>query len=103
MKLNQQAVAKEHTHEGAVAAVVSPEKQLRRSVMACMLWEDTFYESCEEIGKRIAALIPQVGFDKTATIAVEAREKMKLRHVPLLLALFEAMCEQDEDERRTHL
>lgn len=86
MKLNQAAVAKEHTHEGAVAAIISPEKQLRRSVMACMLWEDTFYESGEEIGKRIAALIPQVGFDKTAAIAVEAREKMKLRHAPLLLA-----------------
>lgn len=86
MKLNKQAVAKEHTHEGAVAAIVSPEKQLRRSVMACLLWEDSFYESGEDVGKRITALVPKVGFDKTAAIAVEARDKMKLRHVPLLLA-----------------
>ena len=86
MRLNQAAVAKEHTHEGAVAAVVNPEKQLRRSVMACLLWENTFYESGEDIAIRIASLVKQVGFDKTAALAIEAREKMKLRHVPLLLA-----------------
>lgn len=86
MKLNVAAVAKEHTHEGAVSPVINPEKQLRRSVMACMLWEDTFYESGEDIAARISSLVQTVGFEKSAAIAIEAREKMKLRHAPLLIA-----------------
>lgn len=75
------------THEGAVAYSVNPEQQLRRSVMACMLWEDTFYEDGQSIVDRIATTVEKVKFEKVAEIAIEAREKMKLRHVPLLLAL----------------
>lgn len=74
------------THEGAHAKRVSSELELRRSVMACMLWEDSFYESGEAIAARIACLIPKVPPAKVAAIAIEARSKMKLRHVPLLLA-----------------
>jgi hypothetical protein len=73
------------THEGAPAARINAEKELRRSVMACMLWEDTFYESGEDIAKRIAGLVKQVPADRVSAIAVEAREKMTLRHVPVLL------------------
>jgi hypothetical protein len=50
-----------------------------------MLWDDSFYESGEDCATRIAKLIPEVQPAQVATIAVEAREKMKLRHVPLLL------------------
>jgi hypothetical protein len=32
------------THEGAPASHISPELQLRRSVLACLLWESQFYE-----------------------------------------------------------
>jgi 60 kDa SS-A/Ro ribonucleoprotein len=32
------------THEGAPARNISPELQLRRSVLACLLWESQFYE-----------------------------------------------------------
>ena len=74
------------THEGAVARVINPEQQLRRSVMACMLWEDTFYEDGQSVADRIAATVEKVKFDKVAEIAIEAREKMKLRHAPLFLA-----------------
>src|SRR5580698_6890774 len=73
------------THEGAPAVEVSAEEQLRRSVLACMLWEDEFYEDGTTIADRIAALVPQVEAAKVAALAIEAREKMKLRHVPLLL------------------
>jgi len=73
------------THEGAPASRINAEKELRRSVMACMLWEDTFYESGEDIAKRIASLVKQVPAERVSAIALEAREKMKLRHVPLLL------------------
>ncbi len=73
------------THEGALARCISPELQLRRSVSACLLWESQFYEDGVEIAGRIAELVPKVGSEKVAALAVEAREKMKLRHAPLLL------------------
>ena len=73
------------THEGAAARVISPELQLRRSVLACLLWESQFYEDGVEIAGRIAELVPKVASEKVAALAIEAREKMKLRHAPLLL------------------
>jgi hypothetical protein len=73
------------THEGAPARMISHELQLRRSVLACMLWENQFYEDGVEIASRIAELVPKVASEKVAVLAIEAREKMKLRHAPLLL------------------
>jgi 60 kDa SS-A/Ro ribonucleoprotein len=74
------------THEGAPARNISTELELRRSVLACLLWESQFYEDGVEIAGRIAELVPKVAAEKVAALAVEAREKMKLRHAPLLLA-----------------
>jgi 60 kDa SS-A/Ro ribonucleoprotein len=73
------------THEGAPARHISPELQLRRSVLACLLWEKQFYEDGVEIAGRIAELVPKVAAETVAALAVEAREQMKLRHAPLLL------------------
>ena len=73
------------THEGAPARNISPELQLRRSVLACLLWESQFYEDGVEIAGRIAELVPKVAAEKVAALAVEGRERMKLRHAPLLL------------------
>jgi 60 kDa SS-A/Ro ribonucleoprotein len=73
------------THEGAPARHISHELQLRRSVLACLLWEKQFYEDGVEIAGRIAELVPKVAAEKVAALAVEAREQMKLRHAPLLL------------------
>src|SRR5712692_1659002 len=72
------------THEGAPARHISPELQLRRSLLACLLWESQFYEDGVEIGGRIAELVPKVAAEMVAALAVEAREQMKLRHAPLL-------------------
>lgn len=74
-----------HTHEGAKAYIVGPDRMLKRSVMACMLWENEFYEDGKEITARIRELVPHVAPDLVAEYAIEAREKMKLRHVPLFL------------------
>jgi len=71
------------THEGARAKRINPELQLRRSVMACLLFEKEFYEEGEDIASRIADGVADVAPEIVAAIAVEAREKMKLRHVPL--------------------
>src|SRR5882757_6623872 len=73
------------THEGAPARNISPELRLRRSVLACVLWEKQFYEDGVEIAGRIAELVPNVAAERVAALAVEAREQMKLRHAPLLL------------------
>lgn len=78
---------KTHTHGGAVVKKIhDAEEQLRRTVLACMLWEDTFYEEGEEIADRIIRLIKDVSPERCAEIAIEARTMMKLRHVPLLIA-----------------
>src|SRR6266478_1706036 len=74
------------THEGAPARHLSNEAQLRRSVLACLLWESQFYEDGVEIAGRIAELVPKVEPERVAALAVEARARMKLRHAPLLLA-----------------
>src|ERR1700691_3433789 len=74
-----------HTHEGAPARHISPEMQLRRSVLACLLWESQFYEDGIEIAGQIAELVPKVAAEKVAALAIEAREQMKLRHAPLLI------------------
>ena len=88
MKLNVlklSHLARPRTHEGGPARVISPELALRRSILACMLWEDEFYEEGVAIAVRIRELVPKVDAAKVAALAVEARTAMKLRHVPLLL------------------
>ena len=85
-KVNVKAVNPRKTHEGATAHPIKPIQELRRSVMACMLWEDTFYESGVEIADRIAGLVKKVSPAEVAMLAIDARSKFKLRHVPLLLA-----------------
>jgi 60 kDa SS-A/Ro ribonucleoprotein len=83
LKLSHQVVPR--THEGAPAAALTPEQALRRSVLSCMLWENEFYEDGLQIAGRIRELVPRVDAEAVAALAVEAREHMKLRHVPLLL------------------
>jgi hypothetical protein len=75
------------THEGAPAKRIDAEAQLRRSVMACMLWENAFYEDGIEIATRIADLVPKVPASTVTEIAVHARTQQKLRHAPLWLAV----------------
>src|ERR1700710_2066669 len=74
------------THEGAPAARIDPLAQLERSVMSCLLWESEFYEDGQTIGQRIAELVKAVPAEDVARVAVQAKEDMRLRHVPLLLA-----------------
>ncbi len=71
---------------GTYAAKQDAEGLLRRSVLACLLWEDGAYENGVSIAENIKNLIPQVEPKKVFDIAIEARNKQKLRHVPLLIA-----------------
>ena len=72
---------------GGAAARQDAEGMLRRAVMACLLWEDLAYESGAQGAENIAALVPKVDPDRVAEIATEAREKQKLRHAPLWIAV----------------
>lgn len=86
-KVNVKVPSTPHkTHEGGPAARITDEQALRRSVLACLLWEKQFYEDGASIAERIAKLVPKVAPHKVAALAVEAREAYKLRHAPLLLA-----------------
>lgn len=73
------------THEGAPAVPLSAEQALRRSVMSCLLWESEFYEDGVSIADRISGLAAEVSPQVLAALAIEARERFNLRHVPLLL------------------
>jgi 60 kDa SS-A/Ro ribonucleoprotein len=73
------------THEGAPACRVSATEELRRSVMACLLFEKSFYEDGVDIATRIAGLVPKVKQADLEKIVVEARERQNLRHAPLFI------------------
>lgn len=87
MKTNQKAGAAvlEYTHEGAVAARLNKSQKLRRLVMASMLWEDSFYVDGISHAEYVRQALLEADPEEVAQIAIEAREKMKLRHVPLFL------------------
>lgn len=82
-KLNK--LIKVFTHEGARAKRFTLERELKRTLMNCMLWEDTFYEDGVSIADRMKQLVPAIAPEKVAALAIEAREAMKLRHAPLLI------------------
>lgn len=88
MRTNTKApqVPAPRTHEGTVAARITPIAELQRTVMACLLWEDSFYESGVSVADRIKSLVATTDPVKVAALAVQARTAMKLRHVPLFLA-----------------
>jgi 60 kDa SS-A/Ro ribonucleoprotein len=73
------------THEGAKAKAFTPEQELQRTLLNCLLWEDQFYEDGVSIADRIKALVPLVAPDRVAALAIATREQMKLRHAPLLV------------------
>jgi hypothetical protein len=84
--LKKNKAKKTTTHEGAVVFEGTPEQILERSVMSCLLWEDSFYEDGESIVQRITKLVPKVKAEKVFQIALKARTQYNLRHVPLLVA-----------------
>ena len=86
MRINQ-SVPAQRTHEGAKAKHIHPELQLKRSVLACLLWEKQFYESGESIADRISFLAGRCKPEFVAQLAIDARTVYKLRHAPLLLLI----------------
>jgi hypothetical protein len=83
VRLNK--IVRAFTREGARAIRFTPEMELKRTLMNCLLWENQFYEDGVSIADRIKALVPKVAPARVAQLAIEAREVMKLRHAPLLV------------------
>lgn len=55
--------------------------------MSCLLWEKEFYEEGEDIATRIQELVAGIqDTQAVSNLAIEARDDMNLRHVPLLIA-----------------
>ena len=78
-------IVRAFTHAGARAKRFTPEMELKRALMNCLLWEDQFYEDGVAIAERIKMLVPLVEPKRVAALAIDARERMKLRHAPLLV------------------
>lgn len=81
--INQKEIVR--THENGAAKRINPLQELRRSVMACLLWEKQFYEDGQDIAARIASLVAKNKPEDVAALAIEARSQFRLRHAPLLL------------------
>lgn len=73
------------THEGGAAEHTAPVDELRRTVMTCLLWEDTFYESGMSITSRVKALIPKCDPLEVANMALALRYKYNIRHMSLFM------------------
>lgn len=75
------------THEGGPA--ITPKAaidKLQRTVLACLLFEDNFYEDGVTVAERIKQLVPMCSPEEVSALAVEARNRHRLRHAPLYLA-----------------
>lgn len=72
-------------HAGGPSLAIDAQQQLKRVVMANMLFEDQFYIDGKNTADLVSSLVPKVAPEKVAEIAIEARSAYKLRHVPLVL------------------
>lgn len=73
------------THEGGKAYKTTPELELTKAVLSCMLFEDQYYRSGSEMADRMLELCDQVSPQFVADLALKARNDIYLRSVPLFL------------------
>lgn len=71
---------------GTQVPQINAERQLKRITLAAMLWEKQFYLDGKSHAELVRELVAKIAPEKVADLAMEARTKFKLRHVPLLLA-----------------
>lgn len=74
---------------GVPVRSIDAEAQLKKLVMANMLWEDQFYMDGKSSADQIAELVAKLAKSNAHFVehlAIAARSNYKLRHVPLLLA-----------------
>lgn len=78
------------THAGGKAQEISNFNRLKRTVLACLLFEDNFYEDGMKATDRIRDLCSKCTALEVLLVALDASQKYHLRHVPLLM-LVEAL------------
>ena len=70
---------------GTTVPKIDAERQLTRMVLASMLWEKNFYLDGKAHADIVSGLVAKVAPDRVAALATAARDRFKLRHIPLLL------------------
>jgi 60 kDa SS-A/Ro ribonucleoprotein len=93
MKVNVNRVVV--THQGGKAVEVNAYERLKRTVMACMLFEDNFYEDGVKAADRIKELCGKCSALQICALALDAAQKYHLRHIPLQM-LVEAFKKPDK-------
>ena len=86
MRTNIKQVQYTTNHEGTKVRAISDLMQLKRLVLASMLWEDQFYCDGKTSAQLMQELVQRVDSTQVAELAVQARQEQQLRHVPLFLA-----------------
>lgn len=71
------------TFEGGAAAKLSPKQELEHTTLACLLWEDTFYEDGISIADRIKECVKKCSISEALEVAKKSKFEQKLRHAPL--------------------
>ena len=82
------------THEGGKASKISKIKELERTVMSCLLWEDEFYEDGISISERIKDLINQCNDNEVIDLIKKVKFDMRIRHCPLWMIVCLSIREQ---------
>lgn len=79
--------------EGMKVAKQSNIELLRRVTLANLLWENNAYVDDESVSQEIERLIPLCTPEEVYNLALETRQKQKLRHTPLFIAA--EMCKHE--------
>ena len=94
------------THEGKAVRPQGVMAELTRTASACLLFENTFYESGEDIATRLYNLVLRAPLLDVLHLAQDLRHKHGLRHAPLWLlnaALDHPALDQDDHINRRYM
>lgn len=73
---------------GVKGPALNPVQELQRSIAACFLWEDGFYEDGTAVAQRVHDLVQKIpDTDLLSRLAIACRTQWNLRHAPLWLAV----------------
>lgn len=72
-------------HNGLSSNQISTKEMFDRTVMACLLWENNFYENGESVATRVESYIKELSEQDIVPILYKCKQDMKLRHMPLFI------------------
>jgi hypothetical protein len=73
------------THEGGKASHIGYEEKLQRTVLSCLLNEDTFYEDGQSVKDRIKEYMGKVSTEFAIATLNKVKHEYHLRHTPLFM------------------